>query len=386
MDYDTTAGGKEGLNKLVDARQKGEPFDLVLLDMDMPGMGGLEVARKIKADPTMADVRMVMLTSVGVHGDARAAKKNGISAYLTKPIRQSELYNSLLKVVGDNRGKGSERPASRRSTGKEGPRFDVHVLIAEDNATNREVTEAMLGAFGCRVSLAVNGREAVDAVARSGEEYDLIFMDCQMPVLDGYQATAAIRGLEQGKGLKRRIPIVALTAHALEEDRDKCLSAGMDDYLSKPFVLSQLQAVLERWFEGGTGKQTAGKAEPEGEEEHSSSPIDRSVLCALQDLQIRGEPSVVKRVIDAYLADSEPLVSRLQEALLVNDGEVLQRSAHSLKSSSANVGALGLSEISRELEMECKNNGAEDAPRLVAAIESEFMRVKEALQRENDLI
>jgi len=386
MDYDTAAGGKEGLDKLARARQEQEPFDLVLLDMDMPDMGGLDVAQEIQADPAVAGVRVVMLTSVGVHGDARAAKERGILAYLTKPIRQSDLYNALIKVIGHSPGNGSGRPAVRRSTAGGGPRFDVHVLVAEDNATNREVTEAMLKAFGCRVSLAANGREAVDAVARSGEEYDLVFMDCQMPILDGYQATAAIRGLERGKGLERRLPIVALTAHALEEDRDKCLSAGMDDYLSKPFMLNQLLAVLERWFDGGPAV-SAGEAElPAHEEENTSSPIDRSVLSVLEDLQIQGEPSVVKRVIDAYLADSEPLVSQLQEALSVNDGEVLRRSAHSLKSSSANVGAFGLSEISRELEMECRNNSGEDAARLVSAIESEFMRVKDALQRESDCI
>lgn len=394
MSQDSASGGLEGLEKLTRARQKGAPFDLVLLDMDMPDMGGLEVAQRIKADPTIADVRMVMLTSVGLRGDAKVAREHGILAYLTKPIRQSDLYNSLIKVIAYHADDGSEQMVTRHNVAEEKRTFDIDVLVAEDNETNREVTKAMLTAFGCRVSLATNGREAVDAVALSEGAYDLIFMDCQMPVLDGYQATVAIRDLEQG--LKRKIPIIALTAHALEEDRDKCLAMGMDDYLSKPFMVSQMLAVLERWCGNGTpepsGPRTGeavladpGEAEGEGpsqEEENSSPPIDRSVLRELENLQMEGEPSILGRVIAAYLADAEPLVSQLRETFAAKDTELLQRSVHTLKSSSANVGALRLSEISRELEMNCRNHSLEDAARLIEAIESEFTKVKSTLQKE----
>jgi HPt (histidine-containing phosphotransfer) domain-containing protein len=168
----------------------------------------------------------------------------------------------------------------------------------------------------------------------------------------------------------------------------------MDDYMVKPFALKQMLATLERWCgdpervktgEKEKGDVTVcGPSEEKGPGHEGSSPIDRSVLCGLQDLQVEGGPSLVKRVVDAYLTDSEPLISQLKEALSVNDGEALQRSAHSLKSSSANVGALRLSEISRELEMNCRNNSLEDVARLVAAIESEFMKAKETLQKEND--
>ncbi|MBW2673440.1 MAG: response regulator, partial [Deltaproteobacteria bacterium] len=335
MKSDSAGGGAEGLKKLNSAQQQKDPFDLVLLDMNMPDMSGLEVAQRIKADPALDDIRVIMLASIGLRGDARIAKESGVLAYLTKPVRQSDLHASLLKVMGSNPEDASQQLITRHSIAEEGRKFDIDVLVAEDNATNREVTEAMLSAFGCRVSLATNGREAVDAVARSGEMYDLIFMDCQMPVLDGYQATAAIRDLEQGKGLKKKTPIVALTAHALEEDRDKCLAAGMDDYLGKPFMLNQMLATLERWC-GGTTRGSAGNRKGEGtlagpgelegegppqKGENGSGAVDRSVLRALQDLQIEGEPSILERVIAAYLGSSEPLVSQLKEALMEKDKE-----------------------------------------------------------------
>ncbi|MCG7852723.1 MAG: response regulator, partial [Methanosarcinaceae archaeon] len=399
MISDSAGGGAEGLKKLVSAGQKGEPFDLVLIDMDMPDMGGLEVAQRIKSDPAMDDVRMVIVTSVGLRGDARVVKESGVLAYLTKPVRQSDLHTSLLKVMGYSPKDELQQLITRHSIAEERRRFNIHVLVAEDNATNREVDEAMLRTFGCRVDIASNGEEAVDAFASSESGYDLVFMDCQMPGLDGYQATAAIRGLERKKSLLKKTPIVALTAHALEENRDKCLAAGMDDYMVKPFVLKQMLATLERWCgDGANGASGDGAGEHEkgdvtgyGSSEgialghDGSSPIDRSVLSALQEVQIEGEPSIVKRVVDAYLTDSEPLISQLKEALSVSDREVLQRSAHSLKSSSANVGALRLSEMSRELEMNCKNNSLEDAARLVASIGTEFMKAKESLQKEGDL-
>ncbi|MDI6615688.1 MAG: response regulator, partial [Syntrophaceae bacterium] len=395
MGYDSARGGVEGLQKLAGAVEEGKPFDMVILDMDMPGMDGLEVAQRIQADPSLVAVRVVMLTSVGLRGDARMAKESGVLAYLTKPVRQADLHASLMKVMDYSPKDESQELITRHSLSEERKRFRINVLMAEDNVTNQEVTKAMLQAYGCRVFIANDGKEAIDAVTRPDANYDLIFMDCQMPILDGYQATAEIRALEQRKKILKRIPIIALTAHALEEDRGKCLAAGMDDYLSKPFTLNQLLAVLERWFGGIDGAHQAkeermegeaggGRDSSKGKDSGNESPacIDRGVLQSLQDLQIEGEPSIVRQVVETYLADAVPLISQLRQSLSDNDGAVLQRAAHTLKSSSANVGALGLSEISRELEMNCRNNSFDDAARLVAAIESAFEEVRGALRKE----
>ncbi len=402
MKSESAGGGVEGLDKLVLAGQRGEPFDVVLLDMDMPDIGGLEVAQRIQDDPAIENIRVVMLTSVGLRGDARIAKESGVLAYLIKPVRQSDLQASLLKVMECNpKGELNQQLITQHSIAEEGQKFNIRVLVVEDNATNREVDEAMLRTFGCRVDIAANGKEAVEAFVSAEGGYDIVFMDCQMPVLDGYQATVAIRELEREKDLEKKTPIVALTAHAREENREKCLAAGMDDYMIKPFALKQMLVTLNRWCGDGAdgpleaktvekekdninGIMGPGSSEENGPGNEDSSPIDRSVLGGLQDLQIEGEPSIVKRVIEAYLTDSEPLISQLKEALPVNAREVLQRSAHSLKSSSANVGALRLSEISKELEMNCRDNSLEDAARLIAAIESEFIKAKEVLQKEID--
>lgn len=397
MKHTSAAGGAEGLEKLNGALQMGEPFDLVLLDLDMPGMDGLEVIQRIRNNPTTATVPVVILTSAGAHGEARAVRQYGVSEYLTKPVRQSDLLSSLVKVVEEIPEAPPDPSACNDLCDEKEQHYTARILVVEDNATNREVAGAMLRTFGCDVTLAVNGREGVDAVIESEETYDLIFMDCQMPVLDGYQATAAIRDMERAGTLKKKIPIVALTAHALEEDRDRCIAAGMDDYLSKPFLLNQLLGVLERWCNNKKNSPDEDMTRNEQNIDltdcsskiqvlNAPPPIDRNALLALKNLQVEGEPSIVKRIVDAYLADSDPIISRLKDALLADDREVVRRSAHSLKSSSANVGAIRLSEMSKELEMNCADTIHDDAARLITAIESEFLRVKETLHKENVLI
>ncbi|MBI9092257.1 MAG: response regulator [Desulfobacterium sp.] len=253
--------------------------------------------------------------------------------------------------------------------------FNIHVLVAEDNITNQYVAANMLKFFGCKVDIASNGKEAVEAVSK--KTYDLIFMDCQMPVLDGYQATSDIRRHEKEKGLKKNIPVIALTANALDGDREKCLAAGMDDYLSKPFLKSQILAILKSAFPEDV--QDRGPAK---EDENDFASIDRRMLLALQDLQIQGEPSILDKIIKAYLEGSAMMISQLRESLALNDIDVLQKNAHSLKSSSANVGATKLSKMSKELEGNCKKNHLENTADLVTSIEDEFIKVKDGLKKE----
>jgi signal transduction histidine kinase/CheY-like chemotaxis protein/HPt (histidine-containing phosphotransfer) domain-containing protein len=273
----------------------------------------------------------------------------------------------------------------------------IHVLVAEDNVTNQEVVSGMLTKNGCRVTLVSNGREAVDAVAE--KSYSIVLMDCQMPVMDGYQATAAIRSREKKEGLENHIPIIALTANALEGDREKCLSAGMDDYIRKPFGQDDIIEILTRWSReellksvkeeliAETNDEIAGTQQSQEEQlteekEKNLPSVDRSVLRALRDLQMEGKPDIQKKVIQAYFSSSPPLIAQLREAVAVTNREALQNAAHSLKSGSATVGAMKLSEICRELEMSCRNNTLDNATDRVSAIASEFLRVKDVLNRE----
>ncbi len=402
MDSETADNGPDGLMKLRIAQQNDQPFALVILDMQMPDMDGQEVAERIKMDPAVADVQMIMLTSLGFRENTDRARKN-ISAYLTKPIRQSDLCATLLMVMGQKGHQEHTGLVTRRTPGEDEDEKlqNLHILVAEDNETNQEVALGMLQYFGCRVKICTNGREAVAAATKC--KYDLIFMDCQMPVMDGYQAAGAIRRIEEENGGKNHVPIIALTANALAGDREKCLLAGMDDYLSKPFKQESIFTVLKLWTEGKS-TTTIEPADPEETENEMSASeqlqekfitqdgglpadpqdqcVDQKVLNTLRSLQIEGKPNILLRIIGAYLQNHELQISRLQESLEINDIHFLQNTAHSLKSSSANVGAMTLSQMCRELEMCCKQQTLENARELIAAIESEFTRARVILQKE----
>ena len=389
MDSHSAGTGEEGLRYLTRAHQQSLPYDLVILDRDMPGMDGMTVARRIKQNPTVADIPMIMLTSVGLRGDASMARQSGISAYLTKPVRQSDLQATLMNVIGINPLDEPGQLVTQYSIAEEKRRFDIQVLVAEDNSTNQEVAFGMLRKFGCRVDLVSNGREAADAFSKN--DYDLIFMDCQMPILVGYAATADIRRQERGDGRRPHTPIIALTAHALEGDEQKCLAAGMDDYMSKPFRSEDMLAMIERWV----GNRPAMVAKPmtaeseshpevtqEASDERSAEPIDTSILYSLKELQIDGEPDFIEQVVTTFLTGSRPLIGQLETAFSDMDTQGMMHIAHRLKSSSANVGALRLSELSRLLEMDCTKNSGEDAESMVAAIVSEFDAVQNVLKQE----
>jgi CheY-like chemotaxis protein/HPt (histidine-containing phosphotransfer) domain-containing protein len=235
--------------------------------------------------------------------------------------------------------------------------------------------------------------EAIDALAE--KSFDVILMDCQMPVMDGYQTTAAIRIMEKKEGCVKHIPIIALTANALEGDRERCLSAGMDDYISKPFNQEKILKTFARLFHGkkffepgeevpsaGEDVQQLSEESMEAREEGSHPIIDQSVLNSLRDLQMEGKPDILKRVISAYLSSTASLIVTLKEACSVMDIEGAQNSAHSLKSSSANVGAIKLSELCKELEMNCRKNTLENAEVLISEISSELILVRDVLNKE----
>ncbi|MGE4093542.1 MAG: response regulator, partial [Candidatus Binatia bacterium] len=245
---DSAAGGLEALQLLYKAVAWQDPYGIAILDMHMPGMDGIELARTIRADGALTSLRLVMLTSVGQYGDIESARRAGIEMYLSKPARQSELYNCLATLSGVTantvaRGPGSQSPSVSSDSTAPDSLFSAHVLLAEDNLVNQEVARTMLELLGCDVTVTSNGREAVEALKSS--QYDLVFMDSHMPEMDGFSATAAIRAHE---GKTHHTPIIALTANAMTGDRERCLTAGMDDYVSKPFTQEKLRLVLDRWI------------------------------------------------------------------------------------------------------------------------------------------
>jgi two-component system, sensor histidine kinase and response regulator len=238
-------GAEEALAELPTARKAEDPYGLILLDMHMPKMDGFEFAARIRQNPELSTATIMMLTSAGHRGDAERCKRLGISAYLLKPIRQSELREAIARVLGARESKGAIPLITRYSLHDErDPDSILDVLLVEDNLVNQRLASRMLEKRGHRVIMAANGREALDKLAKA--KFDVVFMDIQMPEMDGMEAARIIR--EREMGTDRRLPIIALTAHAMKGDREKCVAAGMDDYLSKPIRPQELDEILERYL------------------------------------------------------------------------------------------------------------------------------------------
>jgi CheY-like chemotaxis protein/HPt (histidine-containing phosphotransfer) domain-containing protein len=252
----------------------------------------------------------------------------------------------------------------------------------EDNLINQQVALGILQIQGYRVAVANNGKEALDACAHGA--FDLILMDCHMPEMDGFEATMELRRREQATGAKR-VPIVALTANAMAQDREECLNAGMDDHVAKPFSMQTMQEMLDRWMPQ-TGLARQQSAEPAAPEPKASDILDRQVLAQLGALRINGKPDLLARTINLYLVESPKLMEKLKQATGANDALGIVRSAHSLKSSSANVGATLLSRYCADIEACARRADTSEARRILASIETEHGRVQSALSAEFKLL
>ncbi|HEY7491581.1 MAG TPA: response regulator [Candidatus Tectomicrobia bacterium] len=253
MQVDCMVDGYTALARLQAAHRNGTPYALAILDFHMPGMNGLELARAIKADPLLRSLRLVLLSSIGQRGDGAEARQVGIAAYLTKPIRQSQLYDCLTTVMGMPADPPAVPLVTRHSLVETQSQWRARVLVAEDNMVNQKVAVRMLEKLGCRVDVVANGCEAIAALTHI--TYDLVFMDCQMPEMDGFEATAAIRAREAQTG--GHLPIIAMTANAMQGDQERCLAAGMDDYVPKPVKSEELATILHKWLQPTLGACTA---------------------------------------------------------------------------------------------------------------------------------
>jgi CheY-like chemotaxis protein/HPt (histidine-containing phosphotransfer) domain-containing protein len=324
-----------------------------------------------------------MLTSVGLTLSPEEQSELGIDAHLTKPLRAPELRRALLRAIGgeaplerDN-PKRAERASSARAA------LGVRVLLAEDNPVNQEVATMMLASLGCDFVVVASGQRAIDAVAR--ERFDLVLMDCQMPEVDGLEATARIRAQEAESaesGRARHIPIIALTANAMEGDRERCLQAGMDDYLGKPFSREELARAIERWIDSGSASSSATGTAPvpaSGEAPSAQSVLDGNALDQLAALPGAVESGIVARIIDTYLSSSDELWSQIEEAARSRDAEAMGRAVHRLKSSSAQLGGMQLAKLCAEVEATARSG--EDAPaEQIAAIGSALGLVRAELR------
>ena len=374
--------GARALALLRAAVAGGEPYDIAVLDLMMPHMDGFQLADAIKSDPIIASVALVLLPSYGKRGHAERAKQAGIAGYLQKPVRQSQLYDCLTSVMalsGNEPVTGSQlitqhsmRESERQQTAK--THSSVRIIIAEDNLSNQKVALGQLSKLGYRANSVLNGRELLEALENN--HVDIILMDCHMPEMDGYSASAEIRRRE---GTARHTTIIAMTANALEGDRERCLAAGMDDYLSKPVKSDELRRKLEQWTKPGkSGKELIEGNEPARHTD--GSVIDQAQLASLREIQQPGESDFVTELIDLFLNETDSHFESLREAVINNDAVEIRRLAHLLKGSSANIGARRMSALCEDLEGKDGTNG--EGPALFARIEKELVVVREALTAE----
>jgi signal transduction histidine kinase/DNA-binding response OmpR family regulator/HPt (histidine-containing phosphotransfer) domain-containing protein len=379
----TGASATDALPQLRQAAARGHAYDAVLLDMQQPRTSGLALAAAVRSEPALATTRLLLLSTERNAADSVQQREAGVAFQLIKPPRECDLYDAITTPL---RGRET-RPASDAvtlrvpaavspTTPPARPRKRRKVLLAEDNPVNVEVASAMLEGLGLDVSRACNGEEALHSV--QADDFDVILMDCQMPVMDGFAATTEIRRHEQQRGRARSMPIIAITANALQGDRESCLAAGMDDYLSKPFTQQALGQTLSRWI---SLPRTAA-APPEGDGPPSgddSDAISRQALDNIRALSPANGDALLERVLQAFLRDTPAHLHTLRQAIAEDDAEQLRKTAHSLKSSAANVGADALAQRSKELEQLARNHTTAGAAPMLADMERSFQAARQAL-------
>ena len=380
MRCDSAANGIEALERLRSAHAQGMPFEIAVIDMKMPRMDGIELARHVKRDPALSSLRLVLVTSLHSPEELARARAAGIEVYLSKPVKRVELFRSLAQAMGE-----AQEDRLNPKPGQALPRFQARVLLAEDNGVNQVVARNMLKALGCTPDIVPNGAEAVEAIRRTA--YDIVFMDCQMPVMDGYEATREIRRLEEqgATRLGRRVPVIALTANALVGDAEVCRTAGMDDHLAKPYTRKQLSLVMERWLAARQLERpgdTSIPAEGQGTRPAAArdTVLDRAALDNIRSLDDDG--GVLHDVIQIYLDELPGQLANLKASLAASDDRALGLNAHALKSASFNVGAKGVGELCRRIERQAKSGELDGLADLVAALEHSLAMAVPALRAE----
>jgi PAS domain S-box-containing protein len=389
MIVNETVSAEDALEVLVSAGARNEPYDIAILDLMMPGLDNFQLAARIKADPAIASVAVVLLPSSGQRGDREKARHADIAAYLQKPVRQSQLYNCLAAVMEQLAGSRPapaarqvarhSRPGLKRQIREQKVFSTTRILIAEDNLINQKVALGQLRNLGYQAQAVSNGRLVLEAIEKS--DFDIILMDCEMPEMDGFQTTAEIRRRE---GAGRRTTIIAMTANAIDGDSDRCLASGMDDYLSKPVKSEVLFGKLQQWTKPAGVDPSDQRLSLERKSDSNGPPevIDFSVLASLKDLQQPDEPDFVTELIDLFLADTASQLENLRLALSTNEVAEVRRVAHFMKGSSANIGAVRMAALCQELEIKDFDNRANgsDSVMLMVRLEDEFHQVGEALK------
>lgn len=403
MQVHCVGDGPQALHAMTHAAKANQPFQLAVLDLHMPGMDGLQLASAIQTDPALAATRLMMLSSICASADQAERAQAGVLRYLNKPVRLVDLQRTLTGLLAAAPA-GSVTALAATQTPALPPRplgaLHGRVLLVEDNPINQDVAQAMLSKLGLRWQLAEHGAEAVEKV-RSGD-FDLVLMDCQMPVMDGYEATAAIRALPGNRD--KALPILAVTANAVQGDEQRCRDAGMNGFLSKPYSLIQLHASLSNWLPA-VGPALAGLTGPgafSGDVatasdrssrtdapcapptpapiEAAATPINARALGMLRELEEPGSPPLVAQLVNSFLSSADSSLARLVDSQAEGDAKAVGHLAHAMKSSAGNLGAETLAVCYRELEMRARAGRLEDVSHLLEQTRREQQRAIQALR------
>ena len=376
------SSGKEALNILHSFTELNKPFQLVLLDMQMPEMDGEETLSRIKSDPLLNNTTVIILTSMGQRGDAARLEAMGCAGYLLKPVRQKELFGALLNILGRNKqneeGKGKSSLITRHSLNEQ-QRGLTHILLAEDNATNQKLAIRLLQKAGYPVDVASNGYEAIEAIQK--KNYKMILMDVQMPEMDGFEATKKIRALGADY---TNLPIIAMTAYAMAGDRERCLDAGMNDYLSKPLNVEELFNIIEKYSDGVSNDDEIGK--------EVITPLDlmiqkSSVLFDLEKALPRfgDDLPTFFELLGEFIVHIKVSISDMEKALLNNDAKKIHFLSHSIKGASANFEAKTISAPAFELEKLTSDGSLKGSYPLIAEIKRQVPLVENFYLNNKDL-
>lgn len=357
---------ESALDSLGLARGENRQFRLLITDMQMPGMHGLELANRVLQNPDLRTTPVILLSSSVAPDEGSRARTLGVAAYLTKPVHPAELRDAVIaalapKVENRERSAKEHRPESRKGAG-------MNLLLTEDNPVNRKLAMALLEKHGFRYHVEENGREALAILEH--ETVDLVLMDLQMPVMDGFEAIRAIRDKERRQG--GHLPIIALTAHAMQGDRERCLEAGADDYVSKPIRTADLFAAIERATKTGA----AAESGPMSEEKNMSEVVDAAA--ALE--RVEGDRELLEELVRLFIDGGPAAIQEMRQALSGRDAHVLERLAHTMKGSSASLGANRISEAALVLEMRSRSGALENASELIDSVEAELERALPELE------
>jgi CheY-like chemotaxis protein/HPt (histidine-containing phosphotransfer) domain-containing protein len=397
------SNGPAALDALQKALDGGDSFQIALIDMQMPGMDGEALGRKIKADRHLSAIPLVMLTSMGSHGDARHFSEIGFAGFLNKPIRHRELKNILSEVIGQI--PADQRRPQPTETGRSPQNIQnifaggkTRILLAEDNITNQQVAIGILKKLGLRADAVANGAEVINALKTIS--YDLILMDVQMPVMDGLEATRRIREMEKaraeqaaqqpdGSPAVHGIPIIAMTAHAMQGDREKCLAAGMNDYVTKPISPQVLAERLYEWLPASSGEADREPPGVPAAPKQAASPETSAPETPIWDRpqmldRLMKDEELAQIVQEGFIEDIPQQILAMKKFLAAGDSLSVERQAHTIKGASANIGAERLRSVAFEMEKAAKARDMTAAGAMMQELESQFGLLREMMLKRSN--